>query len=63
MFGFPIVSTDFIHTSKKRNTNCEETHSLLVQNQVTETKNTALVILPEYNSEEVSFKKSWMLLN
>ena len=49
-----IVSTDFIHTSKKSNTNCEVTHSLLVQNQVTETKNAALVILPEYNSEEVN---------
>ena len=49
-----IVSTDFIHTSKKGNANCEETHSILVQNQETEIKDTAIDTLPEYNSEEVN---------
>ena len=48
-----ILSTDFIHTSKKGNTNCEESHSLLPQNDVVEKETTGLVTLPEYNSKEM----------
>ena len=48
-----ILSTDFIHTRKKGNTNWEESHSLIPQNDVVEIKATGPVTLPEYNSVEM----------
>ena len=47
-----ILSTDFIHTSKKGNTNCEESHALIPQNDV-EIEATGPITLPEYNSVEM----------
>ena len=48
-----IMSTDFIHTSKKSNTNCDESHSLLPENDIVEKETIGLVTLPEYNSKEM----------
>ena len=48
-----ILSTNFIYTSKKGNTNCEESHSLIPQNDVVEIEATGPVTLLEYNSVEM----------
>ena len=48
-----ILSTNFIYTSKKGNTNCEESHSLIPQNDVVEIEATGPVTLPEYNLVEM----------
>ena len=48
-----IMSIDFIHTSKKGSTNCEESHSLLPQNDVVGKETTGLLTLPDYKSKEM----------